>query len=177
MKKFDYLTQAQIQSIHDIKGDRNANRILNDMSHYLCSFKNGLEKVYYLNKNGRELVSHDIIRKKTPNIEHFLIRNQLWIHMRRPPEWQNEVRVKAGDVSIICDAKTVQNQIPVFVEVDISQPMQINKQKIQKYKQLQKETNQPFYVIWVTKMDSRRKRLSELSQGLPGYIYTFEEII
>jgi len=147
------------------------------MSDYLCSFKLGLEKVYYLNKNGRELVNCDVIRKKTPNIEHFLVRNQLWMHLRRPKEWQNEVKVKAGDISIVCDAKTVQGEIPVFVEVDISQPMQVNKQKIEKYKKLQSMSKQPFYVVWVTKMNSRRKRLSELSKGLPGYIYTLEEII
>ncbi|WP_352921199.1 replication-relaxation family protein [Peribacillus simplex] len=177
LKRFDYLTQTQIQAIHNLKGDRNANRILNGMSDYISSFRNGLEKVYYLNKNGREYVDHNIIRKKTPNAEHFITRNQLWIHLRRPKEWQNEVQIKAGDISIVCDAKTSQNNIPVFVEVDISQPMQINKAKIQKYKKLQQISKDPFYVVWVTKFPGRKKKLMELSKGLKGHVYTVEEII
>ena len=177
LSKLDYLTQAQIQAIHDLKSPRNANRILNSMSDYLSSFRLGLEKVYYLNKNGREFVNQPTVRKKTPNVEHFLTRNQLWIYMQRPKEWKNEAKVIVGDSSIVCDAQTYQGDIPVFIEVDVSQSMQVNKQKIQKYRKLKELSKDPFYVVWVTKIDSRRKRISELSQGLPGYIYTLEEII
>ena len=177
LSKLDYLTQAQIQAIHELKSPRNANRILNSMSDYLSSFRLGLEKVYYLNKNGREFVNQPTVRKKTPNVEHFLTRNQLWIYMQRPKEWKNEAKVIVGDSSIVCDAQTYQGNIPVFIEVDISQSMQVNKQKIQKYRKLKELSKDPFYVVWVTKIDSRRKRISELSQGLPGYIYTLEEII
>lgn len=177
LSKLDYLTQTQIQSIHDLKSPRNANRILNSMSDYLSSFRLGLEKVYYLNKNGREFVNQPTVRKKTPNVEHFLTRNQLWIYMQRPKNWKNEAKVIVGDSSIVCDAQTYQGNIPVFIEVDISQSMQVNKQKIQKYRKLKELSKEPFYVVWVTKIDSRRKRISELSQGLPGYIYTLEEII
>ena len=177
LSKLDYLTQTQIQAIHDLKSPRNANRILNSMSDYLSSFRLGLEKVYYLNKNGREFVNQPTVRKKTPNVEHFLTRNQLWIYMQRPKNWKNEAKVIVGDSSIVCDAQTYQGNIPVFIEVDISQSMQVNKQKIQKYRKLKELSKEPFYVVWVTKIDSRRKRISELSQGLPGYIYTLEEII
>ena len=177
LSKLDYLTQAQIQAIHDLKSPRNANRILNSMSDYLSSFRLGLEKVYYLNKKGREFVNQPTVRKKTPNVEHFLTRNQLWIYMQRPKNWKNEAKVIVGDSSIVCDAQTYQGNIPVFIEVDISQSMQVNKQKIQKYRKLKELSKDPFYVVWVTKIDSRRKRISELSQGLPGYIYTLEEII
>ena len=147
------------------------------MSDYLSSFRNGLEKVYYLNKNGREYVNHPVIRKKTPNVEHFITRNQLWIHLKRPRDWKNEVKVNAGDAYIICDAKTSQNNIPVFIEVDISQPMQVNKAKIQKYKKLKELSKDPFYVVWVTKFPGRKKRLAELSAGLNGHIYMTGEII
>lgn len=176
LKRFDYLLQSQIQVIHDLKGDRNANRILNGMSEYICSFRNGLEKVYYLNKNGREFVDHDVIRKKTANVEHFITRNQLWIYLRRPKDWENEVQIKAGDISIVCDAKTSQNGFPAFVEVDISQPMQVNKAKIEKYKKIQKLSKDPFYVVWVTKFSSRKKKLMELSAGLNVHVFTSEEI-
>lgn len=160
-----------------MKGDRNANRILNSMSEYICSFRNGLEKVYYLNKNGREFVDHDVIRKKTANAEHFITRNQLWIYLRRPKDWENEVEVKAGGVRLISDARTSQKGVPIFIEVDISQPMQVNKSKIEKYKEIQKLSKDPFHVVWVTKFPSRKKKLMELSIGLSGHVYTVGEII
>ncbi|MFJ5624773.1 replication-relaxation family protein [Peribacillus loiseleuriae] len=97
LKKFDYLTRSQIQIIHDLKGDRNANRVLNDMAEYLGTFRHEGNIVYYLNKNGRERIQHDVIRKKTPNIQHFLVRNQLWMHLKRPHSWQNEAKIKVGD--------------------------------------------------------------------------------
>lgn len=177
LSRFDYLTQAQLQAIHDLKSPRNANRILNSMSDYLSSFRLGLEKVYYLNKNGRELVNNHVIRKKTPNVEHYLTRNQLWIHMQKPTEWENEVKLKAGDFSIVCDAKTVQRDIPVFVEVDVTQSMQENKRKIEKYKELKKVGKQKFHVVWVTKLQSRKDRINELSYGLTGHVYTLGEIL
>lgn len=177
LKRFDYLTQAQIQAIHDLKGDRNANRVLNSMSEYICSFRNGLEKVYYLNKNGRDFVDSNVVRKKTANVLHFITRNQLWIYMRRPIDWENEVQIKAGDISIVCDAKTSQNGIPAFIEVDISQPMQVNKAKIEKYKKIQRLSKDPFYVVWVTKFPSRKQKLMDLSAGLNGHVFTVEEIL
>ena len=141
LRKFDYMNRSQLQAIHNLKSDRNANRFLNDMSEYLCSFRNGLENVYYLSKEGRERVKCDVIRKKTPQIQHFLLRNQLWIHLNCPSGWENEIKIEAGNTSIVCDAKYTANNIPVFVEVDISQPMSVNKKKIEKYKKIQELTD------------------------------------
>lgn len=170
------MTRSQLQVIHNLKGDRNANRILNDMSQYLCSFRHGLEKVYYLSKEGRDRIKCDVIRKKTPQIQHYLIRNQLWIYLKCPSSWQNEIKINTGDVSIICDAKYELNGVPVFVEVDISQPMNVNQRKIQKYKQVKSLTNQQFYLAWVTEIESRRAKLNELCEGLSGRVFTFNEI-
>ncbi|MGE8082093.1 hypothetical protein [Peribacillus loiseleuriae] len=79
-----------------LKWDRNANRVLNDMAEYLGTFRHEGNIVYYLNKNGRERIQHDVIRKKTPNIQHFLVRNQLWMHLKRLHSWQNEAKIKVG---------------------------------------------------------------------------------
>jgi hypothetical protein len=176
LRKFDYLTRAQIQQIHGLGGDRNANRILNDMSDYLDSFRNELEKVYYLNKNGRERVGHGVIRKKTQNIDHFLLRNQLWIHLKKPHTWDNEYKLTAGDVSIVCDAHFIKNGIKAFVEVDIAQPMIKNRAKIEKYKKIKELTGDPFHLIWITQLESRRPKLNELMDGLPGRVFTHNEI-
>lgn len=147
------------------------------MEQYLGSFRHGLENVYYLNKNGRDRVQCDVIRKKTPNIQHFLLRNQAWIYLKRPRTWENEVKVIVGDASIVCDAKfSAKGGIPVFVEIDVAQPMIKNQRKIEKYKKLQTLTDQPFHVVWVTELESRRPKLTELSAGLSGRVYTLKEI-
>lgn len=171
------MTRSQIQTIHNLKGDRNANRFLNDMEEYLASFRHGLEKVYYLNKAGRDRVNCDVIRKKTPQIQHFLIRNQLWIHLKRPHTWENEIKITAGDTSIVCDSKfTAKGNIPVFVEVDVSQPMAQNQRKIEKYKRFKELVGEPFHLVWITELESRRPKLTELSSGLSGHVYTLKEI-
>ncbi|MGE7880176.1 replication-relaxation family protein [Peribacillus muralis] len=162
--------------MHDLKSVRNANRILKSMSEFLGSFRNDLEKVYYLNKKGREHVGCNIARHKTQNIDHFLTRNQLYVHLKQPRTWQNELRIKAGDFSVICDAKFEDNGIPVFVEVDCQQHMIINKQKADKYRKLKEITGQKFHLIWVTEIESRKDKLRELSFGIPGRVYSLNEI-
>lgn len=179
MKKFDYLTRRQIQTIHGLGGDRNANRILNDMAPYLGDFRHGLEKVYHLNKQGRERIGAEVPRKKTPNIQHYLLRNQLWIRMQRPHNWQNEVKLKIDDKTIlIADAQfRTKGKINVFVEVDISQPMIKNKVKLEKYKWLKEVTGDDFHLLWVTELESRRPKLNEMMQGFPGQVFTLNEIL
>jgi hypothetical protein len=170
------MTQTQLRIIHDLKGDRNANRILNDMEDYVDRFRNELEYVYYLNKEGREMVGCNTVRKKTANIEHFILRNQLWIHLGKPFTWENEVKITAEKTSVVCDAKFTKNGIPVFVEVDVSQSMTVNREKIKKYKKIKELTGENFHLVWITKLESRRKRLTELCEGLTGKIYTYNDI-
>lgn len=171
------MTRSQIQRIHGLKGDRNANRFLNSMEEYLGAFRHGMENVYYLNKAGRERIGCEVIRKKTPNVNHFLIRNQLWIHLNRPHTWENEIKVKAGELSIVCDAKFyAKGNIPVFVEVDITQPMIKNRSKVEKYKKIKEATGQPFHLVWITEIDGRRAKLNEIMEGLTGRVYTLNEI-
>lgn len=165
-----------MQIIHNLKGDRNANRILNDMGQYLHSFRNGLENVYYLSKEGRERIKHDVIRKKTPQVQHYLLRNQLWIHLKYPATWKNEVKIKVGDLSVVCDAIFKNNKTNVFVEVDLSQPMAENKRKIDKYRKIRDLTKQEFILVWVTELESRRAKLTELMDDLQGKVYTQIEI-
>ncbi len=163
--------------MHRLKGDRNANRILNDMSAYLNSFRNGWEKVYTLNKAGRERVQCTTTRKKTPNVQHFLIRNQLYIYWKRPKSWENEVKMVIGKESIVADAMFKYKDAKVFVEVDVSQPMATNSRKIEKYAKMLRNSQEPFFLIWVTELESRRATLNRLMNGLPGQVYTLNEIL
>lgn len=147
------------------------------MSQYVGTFRHGLENVYYLNKAGRERVQCDVIRKKTPNIQHYLLRNQMWMALKYPRTWENEIKIKVGDVSIVCDAKYVlKGGVHVFVEVDVSQPMATNQKKIEKYKKMQELTGQPFHLLWITELESRREKLKSMCEGLNANVYTINDI-
>lgn len=164
--------------MHDLKSVRNANRVLKSMDEYLNSFRNDIEKVYYLSKKGREYIGASELkaRAKTQNVGHFLTRNQLFVHLKQPRTWRNEIKIKVGDFYVVCDAKFEENGIPVFVEVDCQQQMIINKSKVDKYRKLREMTKKDFKLIWVTEIESRREKLRELSIGLPNEIYTLGEI-
>jgi hypothetical protein len=165
--------------MHNLKSSRNANRVLNGLSEYVSSFRFGLEKVYYLNKAGRERVQCTKIRKKTPNIQHYLLRNQFYIYKKYPASWETEMRFKVDNISLICDAeyREFYNGKRCFVEVDISQPMAVNKTKIEKYRKIKDLTGADFNLIWVTELESRRHKLMRMCEGLPGKVYTLKDII
>lgn len=176
LKEYDFLTRSQLQELHDLKSTRNANRFLKSMETFVSTFRHDMEYVYYLSKEGRERVNDNKIRKKTANIRHILLRNQLRIYLKNPRGWVNEVKISSGDTSIVSDAKYMMNNIPVFVEVDISQPMATNKEKIDKYKKIRANSGEAFSIVWVTELESRREKLQELMVGLTGRVYTLGDI-
>ena len=171
------MTAAQIRRIHALGGERNTNRFLASMEKYLCSFRNGMEKVYYLSKAGRDRIGCEVVRKKIPNVDHYLLRNQLYIQLGQPRTWDTEMKITVKDVSVICDATfTMKGGIKVFIEADVSQPMIANKAKIEKYKKIMNMTGEEFHILWATQIESRKPKLSELMKGLKGRVYTLNEI-
>lgn len=86
------------------------------------------------------------------------------------------MKIMADDVSIVSDAMFYHGKIPVFVEVDVSQPIVKNKAKIDKYRRLKEISKQDFVLIWVTELESRRARLNALCGGLKSRVYTLKEI-
>lgn len=136
-----------------------------------------MEKVYYLSKAGRERIGHDVVRKKIPNVEHYLLRNQLYIQLGQPRTWDTEIKIKLGDQAIVCDAMfRAKGNVMVFVEADNTQPMIKNQAKIEKYKKFKEMTTEPFHVLWVTQIESRKAKITELMSGLKGHVYTISEI-
>lgn len=177
LKKLDFLSRTQLQELHDLGGDRNANRILRNMRQYLSYFSHGKEYVYYLNANGRAVVGCDKVRKRTQQAAHTLLRNQLYLRIGKPADWRNEIRVKVGDVDIICDAKfEAKGGSPVFVEVDVEQRMTENFAKIYRYKRISELSGDDFFVIFVTQTEHRRAKLAEACEGLSAKIYTAMDI-
>jgi len=171
LKKLDYMTRRQIQIIHDLKSVRNANRILKGMERYLNHFYDG-RKVYYLNKEGRHYVNCNNVRSKTTTANHYLMRNDLYIHYNQPTTWKNEMRLISGEdknkITVVADARFIHNDKYHIVEIDNLQKMNKNRLKIDKYRRLIERNSfkgMPV-LIWVTASEYRKRKLLELCDGL-----------
>lgn len=173
LKKLGFASRSQLQKLHRLGGERNANRILNEMSDYLCSVRLE-EKVYYLSKEGRERVGCDRILKKTNQIPHYLMRNALYIGFGCPATWRNEVKLSVkNEASIIADALFVRDGRYCICEIDNTQKMSVNREKIRKYRRLL-ELNvfeKPPAFIWATTTDYRKKELLKLCGGMSVHVY------
>ncbi|MED0666931.1 replication-relaxation family protein [Bacillus badius] len=170
LRKLDYLSRSQLQTLHGLGSDRNARKVLQSMEEYLSSFRDG-EKIYYLNKAGRERVQCRKLRKKTTQVRHYIMRNDLYIAFGNPFSWKNEVKFGIEDVAfVIADAVFERDGIYHAVEVDHTQKMSKNRTKIEKYRKLSKVTS--FKLIWITTTDYRRKQLLKMCEGLDVTVFT-----
>lgn len=183
MKKLDYLTRSQIQAIHKLKSDRNAQRVLKQMEEYLNVIKAG-ENIYYLNAAGRALVNCDKVRKSTGNIQHYIMRNQIYIAYGCPESWRNEMRIrsegttKKDNVTCVADALFKQGDVFTIVEVDNTQTMKKNQTKIEKYRTLKKRGSFGMLApkfVWITTSEHRRNELEKLSHGLSTEVFTLAD--
>ncbi|MBO1515075.1 replication-relaxation family protein [Metabacillus bambusae] len=176
LKKLDYLTREQLQNLHDLGKKRNAQKVLSNMEG-VSSFTNDRKHVYYLNKTGREKVGATKVRKKTAMINHYLMRNDLYIALGRPSTWKNEMKITIPHtkISIISDSIFVSNKIHHFVEVDFKQSMTKNTAKIKRYRQLY-EFNPNFVLIWITTTPYKKKKILSLCEGLNVQVYHWDDI-
>ncbi|PFK27310.1 replication-relaxation family protein [Bacillus cereus] len=138
IRKLKFATRRHLMAIHDLGGIRNANRILKDLSSFVNSTVYKKEYVYYLNKKGRTLF--DDTEKIVPTIRlaHSLMRNEAWLHLFCPDDWQVEtpIRYKVDDKkkTIIPDVKFRDEEgILNAVEIDRTQTMNINSEKMNRY--------------------------------------------
>ncbi len=178
LKKLDYMTRGQLQVLHDLKSDRNAQKVLQRMSPYLNTFKDG-QNIYYLNSKGRSRVECDKVRKKTGNINHYLMRNALYVAYGSPETWENEMRIKLGKITVVPDAIFQLDNRYFIVEVDNTQTMKKNRTKIDKYRRLIERNafrNVP-KIIWMTTTEYRRNKLLELCEGLDADVYLNTDFI
>ncbi len=195
LDKLGFATRSQLQQIHDLGSMRNANRILSNMREYLNFFRL-FENVYYLNKNGIDFLGLEKEPlKKNMQIEHYLMRNDMYIYYDFPKDWQIEkpihfkARVDIGggifqtkERTIIPDAQFTVNSIYHFLEVDNQQQMKENRKKIELYKELTasiKETyKQTPTIIFYTSSENRKKKLDEWCDraGLYYHVFTRKDI-
>lgn len=180
LKKFDYLTRDQLNQYFKFGTKSNTNRILNRLSDYLHSFRDGYQTIYYLSALGREYVECDKVRKKTNQVQHVILRNQVWLHYKCPKDWKNEVKISDGKTTVIADAVFKLNGFIHFLEVDRLQSMKENRKKIERYKALMDSLQRQFFyyptVVWVTTTEHRRKQLEKACDGLKTIILTIDDI-
>ncbi|MEI5905621.1 replication-relaxation family protein [Bacillus spongiae] len=173
LKKLNYLSRSQIQRLHRLGSDRNARIVLKSMTEYLSYTREG-EKVYYLNKEGRDRVQAQKVCKKTIQIHHYLMRNEAFIALGQPATWKNEVKFGMKGVgSIVADAVFQRGDLYTAIEIDYSQKMTINKSKVETYRALMRKNR--FNLIWVTTTEYRRKQLAKLCEGMSVKIYTIND--
>lgn len=147
------------------------------MSEYVASFRDG-QNIYYLSKEGRELVGCDKVRKKTIQARHYIMRNSIYIAFGCPSSWKNEMLLEIKDkVAVICDALFIKENRFHIVEVDHTQKMNKNRGKLERYKkliELRAFQTQPKF-IWITTTDYRRKQLLKLCEGLDVSVFTVSD--
>lgn len=186
LKKFDYLTVKQFQKLHDLKSDRNAYRVINQLEPYMHVFKDDGTNVYYLNKKGREVVDSNKVRRKLTSAKHYLLRNDLYIYLGKPRSWQNEIRAKYEDnkerIIAVADAHYTTKSYPHskhhLVEIDNTQKLSKNKIKIEKYRRLIEKgvfKGMP-KLIWVTTTPYRQETLKDLCDGLDAEVFLNKDI-
>lgn len=149
------------------------------LEEYVQSFRDG-ENIYYLSKEGRELVGCKKICKKTIQARHYVMRNDIYIAYEQPKSWENEMFIGSeGDkkMQLICDALFEKNGRYHIVEIDHTQKMSANRIKIEKYKTLVTlgmfERSPKF--IWMTTTEYRRRQLAGLCEGLDVQIFTVSD--
>lgn len=184
LKEFDFMTRDQIGRAMQLGTKRNTNRVLQNLAPYLMQIREGYQSIYYLSKEGRDYVGCSKIRKKSGHVQHSIIRNEFYFYSNYPADWQNEIKVSDGQTSIIVDAMFSKNNLLNFLEVDRLQTMKENASKVRRLEELYKNgalEKKLFYfprIIWLTTTELRRKKLIELSKGLPKVkVFTYDEIL
>lgn len=182
----DFLSRSQIQRLLQVSNVRNINRILLNMSKYLNSTRLH-ENIYYLNKKGRDYIGSEKPPVKVKQLEHKLMRNDMYMYYDFPQTWQTEHPIEWRDRhkkshKIISDAFFFQDKSYYFVEVDHKQAMTANRSKIELYSQLfptlEKEYGVDCVLLFYTTTETRKLKLMEHcgKNGITCGVFTKEDM-
>lgn len=181
-------TRRHLMSVHNMGGIRNANRILGDLKPYVNKTMQGKEYVYYLNKEGHAMFGDDGKVVSRGKLAHALLRNEAWLHLFCPDDWQIETDIRyiknKEKMKIVPDVKfRDEENILHAVEVDRSQKMKVNEEKIKKYEEFtqiykQKHNGKMPVIHFFTVTKYREKKLEELAAkyDVLASVYVIEEI-
>jgi hypothetical protein len=144
------------------------------------------KNVYYLNKKGRDYIGSDNEVSYSLQIDHHLMRNDLYIHFKCPKGWQIERKISFGVIGkehfIVPDACFSKDGVWNFIEIDRVQKMVKNQEKIKYYSELSPimEAHYKYkpVIIFYTARSSRKGKFQELCKeaNLNAIIYTQEDL-
>lgn len=191
LERLKFATREQLQKIHQLGGDRNALKVLNEMKEYFHIQNHEGMNVYYLNKPGRDRIGSETELKWTLQAEHHLMRNDIYIHFNQPADWRIEedilFRYTEGQerkhMKMVPDATFTLNGVYHFLEVDRTQSMLENKKKIEHYAKLSpvmlKQYGHQPVLIFYTLTELRRNKLKEICQlqNVKCEVYIKEDIL
>lgn len=173
LKRFDFMSRDQLNKYFKLGTIRNTNRVMSELSGYVMTIREGYQTIYYLSRHGKEYVDCDKVRKKGGHVQHILMRNDLWLHYNCPADWKNEIKVSDGSATVVVDSMFTNSVQYHFLEVDHTQKMKENRNKIARYIELErngllKEKLGHFpTIVWFTTTELRRKQLIEACRELP----------
>ncbi|WP_163538343.1 replication-relaxation family protein [Gracilibacillus sp. YIM 98692] len=178
LNELNFATREQLQIIEKLGGDRNAQRILHRMEKdKLISTVRYEKKIYYLSNRGKERVGSNQSKLKRDKIKHTLMRNDLYIKLGMPKDWEKERPINFNDDTLISDARFKRAGRYYFVEIDNVQTMKTNYEKIKKYKELSRIIKKEYHytptLIWYSLSETRKKKLHDacVKHGLKFQIY------
>jgi hypothetical protein len=183
---------------NDLRSYRNACRVVQQLEDYTHQTFYDREKVIYLNKEGRKLVASSKEVKKSPLLEHILLRNEAYLYFGCPSDWKTEysletkpqepdptsldVKINGGGYKLINKKKVVADAVFTrewylnIVEIDNTRNMIDNKRKIELYREVMKDLKVP--KLWFfTTTDDRKRKLLEWMKGMRCEVRTFGEIL
>lgn len=167
LDRFNFATRKQLQIMMQLGGDRNAQRILSRMAkdgH--IKFIRAESNIYYLTNKGKERIGKAGSDLGRSQIDHHLMRVDAYIKLGMPTDWINEQAIAVGEDKIIADAMYKKNGVYHFVEIDNTQTLRTNADKLKKYKIVSKGIVEDFFtwpiIVWHTTSDLRKVKLEEL---------------
>ncbi|MFP7479455.1 replication-relaxation family protein [Terribacillus saccharophilus] len=170
LARFEYATRPMMQDALNLGGERNANRILGrlESDNLIRSFRRE-KKVYTLTKKGAGMIGIDDLKhSREPYVHHILLRGQAWLDLGRPASWQVEQPIKFARYRIVPDAMYTDNIRHHFVEIDRTQRMTVNREKLKAYALLQhlhrQGSKEPPAVHYVTISETRAKKLRKMAE-------------
>lgn len=181
------LSRSQLQKVVGVYNIRTMNDILSSMGTYLNHTRMH-ENVYYLSKQGREFIGSSNVVKKTSQLEHKLMRNDMYIYYDYPSTWQKEKPFTLTDgrtkekTKIIADAFFEMGNTHYFIEIDCQQKMIANFRKIDMYSimlpKYEKAYQLDTMLIFYTNSEFRQRKLMKYAEekGVTCGVFTRRDL-
>ncbi|HEF1855860.1 TPA: replication-relaxation family protein [Bacillus cereus] len=187
IRKLRFATRRHLMSVHEMGGIRNANRIMKDLSSYTSKVTHNKEYVYYLNQSGHKLFGEGKVVHHS-RVAHAILRNEAWLYLYCPDDWQIETEIRYikdnKKKKIVPDVKfRDEDSILHAVEIDRTQKIVVNEEKLKCYEELTKIYKQKYngkvpVIHFFTITKYREQKLEQLAAKYDVFVkvYVIQEI-